>query len=76
MSIIPPPHINYSLKLSAASLASDYAGWQFIDRGIDERGSYVAIERSDSAAQYLLRGAIGDEWLVQNLTDEQIAAVL
>jgi hypothetical protein len=74
MSIIPPPHINYALKLSPAQIASDYAGWEFIERGFDERGSYVVIERD--SYQYVLRGQIGDEWLVQNLTDEQIAAVL
>lgn len=74
MSIVPPAHYNYSLKFSPSELASAFAGWQFIERSFDKRGPYIAIERSE--AQYLLRGAIADEWLVQNLTDEQIAAVL
>jgi hypothetical protein len=76
MSIIPPTHYDYSLKFSPAALASDYAGWRFIERSFDQHGAYIAIERSESADQYLLRGRIADEWLVQNMTDEQIAAVL
>jgi hypothetical protein len=76
MSIVPPPPPNYSLKFSPAMLASDYAGWQFIDRGFDEHGSYVAIQRDDNEVQYLLRGLIGDEWLLRNLTTEQLCEVL